>query len=239
MNRVALLFKEILHPKKCCACGKIIDENESLCDYCHEMLVRCDPIKRCTACGLDKKNCQCKRQAFAFSGCVAPFFNTGVAQMAVYGFKFRRKMAGAEFLSRQMALCVKNEYRDIKFDGVCFVPMNLRKKIRRGYNQSELLAEQISKILDLPLYNPLICKRKGASQHTLSEKERFKNVEGLYSATPLARGKTLLLVDDIKTTGATLNECAKQLLKSGAARVFCVTALIAAKNSNNTGKVHK
>lgn len=236
MNSFKVIIKSVFHPKTCAGCGAIIDEGEALCDYCHEMLVRCDPLKRCIKCGLDKNKCECRFRVFHFNGCVAPFVNTGVSQKAVYSFKFARKMIIGKFLAERMALCVKNEYRDVKFDGVCFVPMPKRKRLKRGFNQSCVLAEKIADLLGLPLYNLLICRKYAPSQHGLKAKERFLNVEGMYRASGQAKGKTLLLVDDIKTTGATLDECAKQLLLSGAAAVYCVTALITDIGKNNAGK---
>lgn len=238
MKNAAELFKALFYPKTCAVCGCIIDEEEELCDYCHETIVRCDPIKRCPRCGTDKRNCQCKKRVFRFDGCIAPFVNTGAARRAMHLFKFRRRLSAENFFARQMALCVRNEYRDISFGGVCFVPMPLKKQLARGYNQSRLLAEKIAEILKLPLCGALYYRRSGKPQHTLSEKERFENVKGLYYAKFPVRGKTLLLVDDIKTTGATLDECAGQLLAAGADSVYCVTALISDRKlkSNNTGK---
>lgn len=57
MLRVISVLKSVFFPKTCAGCGAIIGEDDELCDYCHEMLVRCDPLKRCMRCGLDKKNC--------------------------------------------------------------------------------------------------------------------------------------------------------------------------------------
>lgn len=239
MNSFKELISSVFHPKTCAGCGAIIDEDEALCDYCYEMLVRYDLSDRCIKCGSDKKNCRCSRRVFHFDGCVAPFENTGAAQKAVYSFKFARKMNIGEFLGEQMAICVKSEYHDIKFDGVCFVPMLKIKRLRRGFNQSRVLAEKIADLLGLPLCNLLVCLKYAPSQHGLKAKERFLNVKGMYAAVGQAKGKTLLLVDDIKTTGATLDECAKQLLLSGAAAVYCVTALISVGKSTQKNKALK
>lgn len=236
MNSIKTFVKTVFHPKTCAGCGAIIDEGEALCDYCREMLVRCDPLKRCLKCGLDKNKCECRFRVFHFNACVAPFVNKGVAQNAVYSFKFTRKMSCGDFLAQQMAFCVKNELRDVKFDGVCYVPMLKRKRLKRGFNQSHVLAEKIAEMLKLPIFNLLKCVKSGPSQHDLLLKERFLNVRGKYSAVGQANGKTLLLVDDIKTTGATLDECAKQLLLSGAAGVYCVTALISQGKSTLKNK---
>lgn len=223
-----LLFKAIssaFHPKRCVSCGRITD-GDYLCDYCQEMLEYADPLKRCIKCGMLKKNCVCRYRVFRFNGCIAPFFKKDPAQRIMYSFKFRRKYRAAEFLAMQMAFCVKNEYRSIKFDGVCFVPMHLSRKRKRGFNQSEVLAEKIAQILSLPLLNPLSCVKSARSQHKIKDyKKRFENVKGIYKANDTAAGKTLLLVDDIMTTGATLDECSGSLLRAGADAVYCVTAL--------------
>lgn len=227
--RILSVLKSAFFPKTCAGCGEIIHENEELCDYCNEMLARCNPLKRCIRCGQDKKNCECSLRVFRFDGCIAPFYNTDVAKRIVYSFKFRRKMTCGKFLTQQMALAVQNEYRAIRFDGITFVPMPSRKQRRRGFNQSAVLAAGISEIIGIPLLDTLVCTHSGTIQHDLSLKERFQNVKGLYRAAGAVRGKTLLLVDDIKTTGATLDECAGQLLKAGAQSVYCVTALMSEK----------
>ena len=126
-----------------------------------------------------------------------------------------------------MALAVKTVYADVKFDAVTYVPLTLRKFLKRGFNQSEVLTRQISKFLDLKILDKLIyCKKSKISQHDLkNSKDRFRNVQGLYGCKHKVKGN-ILLIDDIKTTGATLNECAKQLILSGADKVYCVTGLI-------------
>lgn len=214
-------------PVTCVSCGDIISEGDNLCDFCHEMLKMCNPIKRCIKCGLEKGNCDCKKYVYHFEGCVAPFYNNGVARKSVYNFKFRRKTANSDFLASSISLTVRNEFREIKFDGVCYVPLATKKLMKRGFNQSRILAKKISEILGLPLLdNALIADFSTTSQHQLSFKDRFKNVKGLYKWNYKIPGRTLLLIDDIKTTGATLDECAKQLLLSGADSVYCAVALI-------------
>lgn len=109
--------------------------------------------------------------------------------------------------------------------------MHKSRKRVRGFNQSEVLAERIAKILSLPIINALSCVKSAHSQHKIKDyKERFKNVKGIYKANGAFDGKTLLLVDDIMTTGATLNECAAVLLRAGADKIYCVTALRTDKN---------
>lgn len=133
----------------------------------------------------------------------------------------------AHFFAERMALTVKQSFYGICFDLIVAVPMPYLNEKRRGYNQSNILAEKIGEILKIPFYNDILyAKRKKSAQHKLTFENRFRNVENIYYTNKTLNGKTVLLVDDIKTSGATLSECAKQLYKAGADKVYCVTGLI-------------
>lgn len=235
------LFKMIISaffPNRCASCGEIINEEDYLCEYCFVKLKFNDISKMCLRCGMPKKQCECDKRVFHYNGCVAPFENEEIAKAIMYRYKFARIYKNCDFLSQQMALSVRNVYRDTCFDNIVFVPTTTRKFLKRGFNQSQELANGISKILKIPvLSNLLSCKNKNTTQHNLSLKQRFENVKGLYSFNYKINGKTILLVDDIRTTGATLDECAKQLILAGADKVYCVVALITnnRKDKNKNG----
>ena len=225
--KIAKSIVSAYFPNTCISCGEIIPEDEDLCEYCFEMINRCDPLKRCLKCGLNKKNCECNKKVFYFEALVAPFYNNGVAKDAMYRYKFRKRESNADYFAKQMALCVKTEYKNIEFDGITYVPLSKLKSFSRGFDQCEVLARKMSEILDIKfLPDSSKCKHKRKSQHETPLSERVNNVKGRYSFNYSNYGRTLLLVDDIKTTGATLQECTKQLLLSGADRVYCVTGLI-------------
>lgn len=236
------LFKaivEAVYPNVCVSCGDVIPEGEHLCEYCDEMSAVVDFTKNCRRCGMPKKACECSKRVFHFSGCAAPFYNVGVTKTAMYSLKFAHKDYIANFFAERMAITVKTAYSDIDFDLVTFVPMSLRKKLKRGFNQAEILAKRISRHLNVPLCDGALRIGNTAKiQHELTGEERFKNVKGKFVANKKYNltGKTVLLVDDIKTTGATLDECAKQLLLLGADEVYCITGLMTAKNLKKEGK---
>ena len=236
-NKIRLVYKAFV-PARCCSCGKIINEEEYLCDYCYEMLERTNTVKRCIRCGNRVKDCVCKYRVLHFDGVVSPFVNSGVASKVTYAFKFRGKMRGGEFLAENMALCVRENYSDIKLDCICYVPMAEVKLKHRGYNQCKILADRLGELLGLPVYDGLLmCKNSDTNQHDIKNYgERFHNVAGRYSADDSAEFKRILLVDDITTSGATLNECAKQLLKHGACCVYCVTALFTERKNKTIGE---
>ena len=160
-------------------------------------------------------------------------------QKAMYAYKFARKEHISKFFAQRMAISVKCCFSDVDFDIVTFVPTSLRRKMKRGFNQSEVLAKGVSKILNVKFANNLlIYKNVNDVQHHLGFEQRFENVKGKFLPNKKVslNGKTVLLVDDIKTTGATLDECAKQLLILGADKVYCVTGLMTVKNKKKEGK---
>ena len=117
------------------------------------------------------------------------------------------------------------ENSDISADCVTYVPMPEKREKERGYNQAKLLAEEFSRKTGMPLFDFLIRKEETIKQSTLSAEQRKKNIIGSFSLINknLIKGKDVLLIDDVSTTGATASECAK-MLKIGKARsVFVLT----------------
>lgn len=221
---------KLLFPNRCLGCGEIIEEDEFICEYCFEMLERVSSDKLCFKCGCHKRDCDCRRLVYSFDGIAAPFHYEGIARRVMYSFKFRKKLYYGRFFAENMALAFKQSFPDIRFDLICFVPMYSASERKRGYNQSKILAGNVSEILGIKLLdNALHCLKKKRSQHKTPLKERFDNVRGIYYTDLRMTGQTVLLIDDIKTTGATLNECASVLLKAGAGRVYCLTALTTKK----------
>lgn len=238
LSRLADIFWGALYPNLCAGCNGVTDEGEFFCEYCFAMLYRCETDKFCLKCGSEKKYCLCKKQVFHFDGCVSPLYNTGVARHAMYKFKFRRKETISKFFSEQMALCVKQCFGDISFDGIVYVPTEKKTVRRRGYNQSEVLAKGISDILKIPvLHDTLYSKGKKYKQHKIKDiKQRYKNVKDVYFSGKNLFGKNLLLVDDIRTSGATLDACSKVLFAAGADRVYCITGLMSDYHRENKNK---
>ena len=229
MNKILNAFLDSLYLNKCIICNSIIDE-EGLCDNCADKLL---PISEetCFKCGINLKRCECDRYFYHFDGIVAPFFNEGFAKNAIYEFKFLRSYKCLNYFSDLMAEYAEKTFGIENIDIVCFIPASKKSLKSRGFNQSELFAEKISKKLDLPLCRDLLVKSdKVLTQHNLGIRGRFENVRKAYSVKEQVKGKNILLVDDIKTTGATLDECARQLKFAGANSVYCITALISRAN---------
>lgn len=220
----------LLFPKRCASCGEIIKRKEVLCAECTDKI---EWLKKpCLTCGCDKKHCECFRHTYHFRAAVAPFNYGDYSLSAILNFKRNDNLENADFFVEHMAKAVSEYYSGIKFDYVVCMPMHPLKKFRKGYNHSEVIAKKISKIIGVPFYDCLRKIKMGKSQHSTEYKERFSNVRGAYSSIKI-KANNILLVDDIKTTGASLDECARQLMFAGAHNVYCVTAL------SNHGKTRK
>jgi len=214
----------------CKFCNALIEKGETLCADCRESLPRVTG-ERCRFCGAGKERCGCKNHRMGYDGITSPFYYEDGIKTCIQKLKFNGKEHLAYTLAEEMAKSVKSDFGETKFDFICFVPFTAMQKIRRNYNQSELLAEHLAKMLDIPLKRPLVKLFETNSQHSMSVKKRRGNVFGVYDVKDGAdvKDKAILLVDDIRTTGATLDECAWILKIRGAKEVYCVTAALTGK----------
>ncbi len=197
-----------------------------LCEDCEETIGRIND--RCLGCGNPRMGCTCSKHKLSLF-LASPFLYENKLREAIHRFKFGGETDLAKFFGKEITECVSKEFGDVKFDIVTCVPQTKLKRRKRGYNQSALLAKEIAKQLSLPFDELLLIKtRETADQHNLKGKERIKNLKDAFAADKpdSVRDKTILLVDDIKTTGTTLNECRKTLLKAGAGAVCCATIAV-------------
>ena len=235
MNKIIEAFLDTLYPPKCPICDKAL-LLEDYCDRCKGLVEPIDD-ETCFSCGMNVKNCECSRFIYHFDGMVAPYYNDGYAQEVIYNYKFNRKFTCVPLVGDVMAKAASDKFGRENIDIITFVPASSRSLRQRGFNQSQLLAEHISKTLDIPLESDILQKYdKRKTQHEIkSITERFMNARDSYYFTKNVSNKNILLVDDIKTSGATLDECARQLKFAGANMVYCVTALVSkgAKSSEN------
>ncbi|MFI3206093.1 MAG: ComF family protein [Clostridia bacterium] len=116
-----------------------------------------------------------------------------------------------------------HKYNLDSYDAICYVPMTKKHEYERGYNQAKLLAQNLSTLSNIPVKDYIKKVKSNKTQHSLNAKLRWKNIQNVYAVTEDLRGKKILLIDDILTTGATLCECAKTLYKMGAGSVTGIT----------------
>ena len=165
----------------------------------------------------------CLREPLPLSWCDAYGEYRASLELLLHALKFRRH----DFLDDALASLLEETVRargDLAFDAIVGVPMAPAKERRRGYNQAHLLARALGRRLGLRCDMTLLGRAgERATQSTLPKRDRAANVRGAFSAASRVKGKSILVVDDICTTGETLRACATALLREGASRVCAVT----------------
>lgn len=218
-------------PKRCRYCLKVIKHNEEICRSCEDNLQEI-PSDFCPYCGFAKEDCSCKKHKFFYTVIAAPFYYEGTAGNSIRLLKFRKLTDVADVLSEKMAECYFERLAEYSPDLVTFVPMHKAKQKSRGFNQAELLTRKMCEIANLPCEEILSKDFETEDQHFLDKSARKGNLAGVFSVKPEfdVTDKRILLCDDIKTTGTSLDECAKTLLIAGAADVICLTCAITKKH---------
>lgn len=155
--------------------------------------------------------------------CAVTFYYEGVVQQGIRAMKFQGCPGRAADFAPYLAQTVA-EHLGGEFDAVTFVPVHFLRRFRRGFDQSKRIAEAAAKIWDTQLLETLRKTRNNRPQSSVKDPEaRRRNVQNAYAAVNIEtfRGKRLLLIDDVVTTGSTLTACADELLAAGAASVVC------------------
>jgi ComF family protein len=206
----------LIYPQKCPHCQNLLYGKQLFCDDCESKLIRKILITKIFD-ENDEKN--------LIANCVSPFEYSGCIRSAIKKFKFRNCINFANAFSEEMFKVIKIFFKNEKFDAVTSVPLSKIRLKERQYNQSELLAKNISKFLNLPYCELLVKIKNNQPQYSLNFAKRFENVKNVYdfSFKTSVKNKNILLCDDIVTTGNTLKECIKVLYKNGACKVCCAT----------------
>ncbi len=222
-----------LFPVRCCLCGRVVAWSEHLCSRCRQEAPYILPPV-CAHCGRSEDDCACGGHRRHYARCVTPFRREGVVTTAVNRLKADAWADDVRGFAIEMAEVLRREYGGIPFDAVTAVPLHKKDLRRREHNDAELLARALADMVGVP-YRPLLEKlTRTRPQKELKAIERTGNLLGVFEVTDPAfvADKTILLVDDIITTGATLDECAKMLKIYGAEEVYAVTACAAVLQKN-------
>ena len=219
-------FLRLFFPPRgiCCDCVLCVNTRKSVCDDCQKDIPHINRHRFDNPAGNSISNIYC-----AFD------YEKGVRK-AIHHLKFNDRPGNAKILV-DMSYPLIEEYfagvpAQLRLANSCDiavpVPIHNKRKRERGYNQSELIARSLAKKLNIPVISRVLVKIKNTPpQSSLAKDERYKNLEGVfYVKRPhLIEGKRVLLIDDVITTGSTLEQCGKVLLESGA---VCVDAFVIA-----------
>lgn len=231
-------FKKVaglIYPKVCLHCNDIGYDGLDLCERCYQGLPwvqyaceRCAlplPTSNAPACGA------CSNRDLHFDYAQTPFRFEGFIRDAVYQFKFNQKLNQGKLLAKLLTEYIENSNSDIP-EIIIPVPLHKNRMRQRGYNQALEIARIVSKELGKDLgkeldYETVYRNRDTSVQMDLPAKQRHKNVKGAFSVKEnsiVLKNKHVCIIDDVMTTGNTVNELAKCLKKAGAERVgvWCI-----------------
>lgn len=223
IDKCKAFLLDIVFPNRCPFCGDFIMWDKHICGRCEETLQNANDII-CRKCGKDK--CICGGELNYDVAFATFIYNEKPVRSAILNFKLTGEMNIAEYAVKDIALRMEKENITVP-DIIVPVPMGRKKRRRRGHNQAELLAECIGKKLDRPVRNDILFKYDTKDeQHRHGAEERHERVKTLfYTGKADLSGMTVMICDDVMTTGATISECAGILKNLGAE---CVISAVCA-----------
>ncbi|MBR5427953.1 MAG: ComF family protein [Clostridia bacterium] len=219
----------VLFPARCALCGRVVAPERRLCADC---LSEAEPIagETCPRCAMPKKRCSCGKRVHFYDEAIGAYIYDGVVKEGVLRYKKNGDRRAAYFFSE--AAAAKYREKCLSYaDYIAYIPQRRNETRERGFDQARELAALLSENLNIPLFDGMVKLYDVPPQKTLSHHYKRGNVAGIFDiSTPeIVGGKTFLLFDDVKTTGETLEECAKMLKLYGAQRVVALTFAVTEK----------
>lgn len=229
---------EIFYPDRCPVCEKIIPHmpGESKMIICEKCNGKLHYIKspRCLKCGKqiyseNEEFCSdCKRVEHFFEQGIGAFGYDDNIKESMYRFKYSNQREYATFYADAIIRRYEHMIRRWGVEVIIPVPMYKYKELLRGYNQAELIANELGKNLNIQVNSNILKRiRKTKPMKELNDEERIKNLQNAFKISQnIVEYKKILLVDDIYTTGATIDECSRLLLDAGASKIYFACACI-------------
>lgn len=223
---------DLIYPPHCVACGAAQPADRCLCAPCEARARRIDGAK-CPTCSrpqdgvLDAFQCpNCRGHALHLGFAVSVMRSEGLVRDLIHRFKY-----GREFhLRRPLGDWLTEALDDPRFAGIgnprlACVPLHPARRRERRFNQSEALMEWVSRRTGIPACRPLVRRRHTVTQTHFDRRQRMRNLRAAFALRHNAcvKDQSFLLVDDVLTTGSTLDECARVLLEGGARSVHAIT----------------
>lgn len=231
LYNVKNMLVDAVFPPACPVCGRPLGydggQRERICRECmHKIKYIKEPY--CIKCGkqidseADEYCYDCKRKKHSYDRGVAVYLYTDAVKQSIYRFKYKNKREYASFYAHEAADRYEGLIAQWGIDVIIPVPMFPAKQRRRGYNQAELIARELGKCLNIPVNTEILTRsKKTIPMKELNDIERRKNVENAFNIQiNVVKYKKILLVDDIYTTGATIDQCSKVFKQHSAEAVY-------------------
>ena len=227
------ILLDAIYPRYCLACGS--SQPTALPHLCWDCRQEITPIALpfCSRCGnpvpgqiFHEYVCfRCAaREELGLDRARSAVLFEGLVRELIHAFKYQGALWLLGDLTALLIAAYQAHFADVPIDRVTWVPLSPRRQRERGYNQAALLAKELARRVALPrALNLLRRERWTTTQTNLTAPQRISNVRGAFLVSRPVVGQHILIVDDVMTTGATLQECARVLKGAGAAAVYCLT----------------
>lgn len=224
---------DLLFPRRCPVCGTVLKMDERICHDCKKTLGYITEPK-CKKCGkpirqTTQEYCtECDKAKHFYDKGIAMFTYNEAMRKSIYQYKYHNKREYADFYADEICHYLGNEILSWKADAIVPIPLHRTKLRKRGFNQAELLACKVGKKLGIPVRNDIICRHRNTkAQKELGDRERINNLKRAFKMIRNdVKLNTVILLDDIYTTGSTIDAVAKILRETGTSRIYFVSLTI-------------
>lgn len=237
-KKIGEWFLNLLYPVRCPVCSQIVvPRGNRICISCKEKLVYVEE-PMCKKCGKpilvkEQEYCyDCTKRQFHFEyGCSVWVYNQYMKK-SIADFKYHNKKEYVTFYVDELVKYCGKKIRHMDISAIIPVPLHKKRQRQRSYNQAELLAKGVGERMEIPVITGYLLRKKNTiPQKALNDKERIKNLEQAFQIEQkkikqFACPDNVLLVDDIYTTGSTIEACSNVLIKSGVKKVFFISLCI-------------
>lgn len=221
----------ILFPQTCCFCGKVSKSN--ICKECEKKITYIQE-PACKKCGKpiryeETEYCgDCTGKDFYYEQGKGIWLHTGNVRWSIYQFKYHNRRIYGQFYAQELFRLYGDLIKKWKIDVIIPIPLHRKRRRKRGYNQAEIVAKHLGKLTGIFVDTKSVVRVHNTKpQKELSHKERSKNLRNAFRVTKHWKGKkNVLLIDDIYTTGNTIDSVAKVLKENGTHKVWFLTISI-------------
>ena len=233
--RMADKVIDIIYPRRCPVCDDIVNGTGAyVCDECRDVFCKISE-PRCMKCGSSLSDetqilcgeCSCHEHFFDSSR--AAFIYDDMLKESIYRFKYGGRAEYADYYAAKMGDLLHGYIMSCRAQALIPIPLHKSRLAKRGYNQAELIARRLSDRFDIPLRNDILKRQaKTAVQKSLSASQRQNNLKKAFKiASDVVKLNNIILVDDIFTTGSTIDAAARCLKEAGVMNVFCLVLAVA------------
>lgn len=226
----------LVYPQRCPGCEKVINKTEAKVGFCKQCSSKIEftGTSTCMQCGRrvpdnTKEFClDCEKKHRIVKQGKAVYQYSGPMKAAMYRFKYSNKRCYGDVFSKHAVACYKDKIESWEIDGIVPVPMYKKKQRKRGYNQAEVFAKALSRETGIPVYSKLVVREKDtAPMKMLDNTQRRQNVQNTFKLSEnKVKLRKILVVDDIYTTGSTIEAVAEQLLTGTAEEIYSLCICI-------------